>query len=121
MAYELQGRLFEIFDTQQITDTFKKREFVVETTSGMYNEYIKMQAVQDKCDLLDSMNKGDQVKVSFDLRGKLVNTKDGRQVYITNINAWRIDRQSDGNSAPQQPNYGQEPPASGGDYDDVPF
>jgi hypothetical protein len=55
MAYELQGRLFEIFDTQQITDTFKKREFVVETTSGMYNEYIKMQAVQDKCDLLDSM------------------------------------------------------------------
>jgi single-strand DNA-binding protein len=52
MAYELQGRLFEIFDTQQITDTFKKREFVVETTSGMYNEYIKMQAVQDKCDFL---------------------------------------------------------------------
>ncbi|MFZ9815222.1 MAG: DUF3127 domain-containing protein [Candidatus Kapaibacteriota bacterium] len=121
MAYELQGRLFEIFDTQQITDTFKKREFVVETTSGMYNEYIKMQAVQDKCDLLDSMNKGDQVKVSFDLRGKLVNTKDGRQVYITNINAWRIDRQSGGSSAPPTPDYGQEPPAAGGDYEDVPF
>ena len=50
-----------------------------------------------------------------------MNTKDGRQVYITNINAWKIDRQSGGNSAPQQPNYGQEPPPSGGDYDDVPF
>ena len=120
MAYELQGTLFELFDTQQVTDKFKKREFVVETTSGMYNEYIKLQAVQDKCEILDTMKKGDIIKVAFDLRGKLVNTRDGRQVYITNINAWKIERIAGGSAPQQDTNYGHEPQA-GADYDDVPF
>lgn len=125
MAYDLQGTLFEVFDTQQVTDKFKKREFVVETTSGMYNEYIKMQAVQERCELLDTMKKGDTIKVSFDLRGKLVNTRDGRQVYITNINAWKIEKlagsmmsaQQDSSNAYEQQSAMPAP----GDYDDVPF
>ena len=118
MAYELQGTLFEVFDSQQVTDKFKKREFVVETSSGMYNEYIKLQAVQDKCEILDTMRKGDTIKVAFDLRGKLVNTKDGRQVYITNINAWKIEKLGGGSMG--STNYNEPiPPIS--DYDDVPF
>lgn len=56
--------------------------------------------------------------MAFDLRGKLVNTKDGRQVYITNINAWKIEKlggESMGSTSYNEP----IPPTS--DYDDVPF
>ena len=30
MAFELTGKLIEKFDTQEITEKFKKREFVIE-------------------------------------------------------------------------------------------
>ena len=118
MGFDLTGKLVAKFETIQRSATFKTREFVVETSSGMYNEYIKLQAVQDKCEILDTMRKGDTIKVAFDLRGKLVNTKDGRQVYITNINAWKIEKLGGGSMG--STNYNEPiPPTS--DYDDVPF
>ena|SRR5690606_7770550 len=90
MAYDAQGKLHEIFDEQQVSEKFKKREFVLEIPDGAYTQFIKFQLTQDKCNLLDSYNVGDEIKVAFNLSGKPF-TKNGTTMYFTNLGAWRIE------------------------------
>lgn len=90
MAYDAQGKLHEIFDEQQVSEKFRKREFVLEIPDGAYTQFIKFQLTQDKCNLLDQYNVGDEVKVAFNLSGKPF-TKNGTTMYFTNLGAWRIE------------------------------
>ena len=96
---QINGTLAFIGQTQQVTDTFKKREIWVEI-SGQYPQTIGMQLTQDKCSLVDSLATGQEVKVDFDLQGKVFERKDGSgKVCITNLNVWKIE--AVGNVAPQ--------------------
>lgn len=125
MAFEVAGKLHRIFPTEQKSASFTAREFVLEVQDGNYPQLIKFQAVQDRCALLDNFREGDQVKVAFDLRGREWNGK-----YLTNLNAWRIDKasgESNATSSPASesgfpadpfPNYTDTPPAG---MDDLPF
>ncbi|MBT28696.1 MAG: hypothetical protein CMO01_03465 [Thalassobius sp.] len=90
MSFEVKGKLVEIYDENQVTDKFKKREFVLEVQDGMYSEFVKMQLLQDKCDLVNAFNVGDEVNVSFNLKGRPY-TRDGKTTYFTNLDAWRIN------------------------------
>jgi hypothetical protein len=95
MSYELTGRLIAKFDTVQRSETFKTREFVVEKTDEVngrtISNYIKFQSVQEKTNLVDRFNTGDEVKVHFNIKGSKWE-KDGRTNYITNLDAWRIEQ-----------------------------
>ena len=91
MAFEAEGRLYKKFDTAQVTETFKKREFVIEMEDGAYNQLVKFQLTQGNCEKLDPFNEGDQLKVTFSLRGREY-TKDGRTSYFTNLDAWRLEK-----------------------------
>ena len=133
MAFEVEGRLHRLFATEQKSSSFQAREFVLEIPDGNYPQLIKFQAVQDRCAMLDRFGEGDQIKVSFDLRGREWNGK-----YLTNLNAWRMDAgggesQSSSSQAPSRskaapaaenfpadpfPNYSDAPPVSS---DDLPF
>lgn len=101
--FEVQGKIEVISDTQQVTDRFKKREFVMEIQSGMYPEYIKMQLTQDRCSLLDGFKVGDMVKTSFNLRGRPYN-KGGETIYFTNLDAWRVEAAQGAAPSPAAPN-----------------
>ena len=90
MAYDVTGRLHEIFDEQQVSEKFRKREFVLEVQDGQYPEHIKFQMVQDKTGLIDPFKMGDEVKVTFNLRGRGFN-KNGQMLYFTNLEAWKIE------------------------------
>lgn len=93
MIFELTGKLIEKFDTQQISDKFQKREFVIEIESeGKFNytDYVKFQLMQDKCDLIENFNINDMIKVNFNIRGKKWE-KDDKVSYFTNLNAWKIE------------------------------
>lgn len=92
MALEIQGKLVDVFDTVQITDKFKKREFVIETEERTYLQYVKFQLNQDKCSIIDDFKLGDELKVAFNLSGKPYTRKTGEKDYITNIVAWKIDK-----------------------------
>ena len=96
MAYDVTGRLHEIFDEQQVSEKFRKREFVLEVQDGQYPEHIKFQMVQDKTSLIDPYKMGDEVKVTFNLRGRGFN-KNGQMLYFTNLEAWKIEAASGGN------------------------
>lgn len=124
MLYEAEGKLYEIFETQQIKETFKKREFVLEVQDNKYTQYIKFQLIQDKCELLDSFEKGQDVKVSFALQGKPFTNKEGKTIYFTNLNAVRITgNQSQDEAEFNQANESHDPnqDAPPPDADDMPF
>ena len=86
MSYEAVGKLLKKYDTENKTQTFQAREFVIEMP-GQYPQMIKFQLTQDRCAALDPFNEGDQIKVQFDLRGREWNGK-----YFTNLNAWRLEK-----------------------------
>ena len=52
---EITGKLLECMDTVQVSERFRKREFVLEYADNPeYPEYIKFELAQDRCELLDS-------------------------------------------------------------------
>ncbi len=126
MAFEVSGELNKKFDTTQITDSFKKREFVLEIEDGNYSQFIKFQLIQDKCSLLDPFNEGDKLKVHFNLRGRPYNNRQGGVTYFTNLQAWRIESeqppapQNTPPSATDFPSMDDIPPETGNN-DDLPF
>ncbi len=67
---QIEGELIEIFDTEQVSDRFRKREFVVEyATNPDYPQFIKFELIQDRCGVLDEFRTGQRVTVEFDLKG----------------------------------------------------
>jgi single-strand DNA-binding protein len=92
MSFELKGRIVEIFNTQTITDKFKKREFIVEyadNPSGTYVQYLKFQFTGDKVSVLDTYKAGQEVNISFNLKGRKYE-KDGRVSYFMDLEAWKL-------------------------------
>ncbi len=138
MSLEVSGKLLVKYDTQQVNERFKKREFVIELAEeingNVYTNYAKMQLVQNKCDILDRFNEGDNVKVSFNIKGNRWE-KDGRVNFITNLDAWRIENAASTTDMPQQqqqaaPAYNSAPNNGGApnfynpspeNVDDLPF
>ena len=106
MNFDVQGRLHEIFDETQVSEKFRKREFVLEIPDGSYTQYAKFQLTQDKCSILDNYKTGDEVKVAFNLSGKPF-TKNGTTMYFTNLQAWRVEHA--GAPAPAQNGGGGRP------------
>ena len=80
--FKLTGTLKVIKDTVQITEKFSKREFVVSENSSMYPQEIAFQAAQDKCSMLDGYTEGEQVEVSFNLRGREWTSPQGEVKYF---------------------------------------
>lgn len=124
-SFETVGTLHTIMDTQQISDTFKKREFVIEIPDGNYPQQVKFQVVQDKTALLDNFKVGQMVKVLFNLKGRPYQRKDGTTDYWLNLDCWRMESAQSGVGGNTETDYNQISPAvSGGgkdDFDDVPF
>lgn len=124
-TYEAVGKIHRIMDTQQVKDTFRKREFVIEMQDGNYPQHIKFQVTQDRCDMLDRFQVGQDVTVFFNLRGRPFTNREGQEVFFTNLEAWRIQAGTAASAAPDMPDYSQIAPAkgssAGADFDDVPF
>jgi len=93
-SFELTGTLKVLEDTQTFASGFAKREFVIEVPDGKYPQMVKFETVRDKIDLLNPLSVGDEVKVTFDVRG---NEYNGR--YYVNLNAWKIEGGSGGSSS----------------------
>ncbi|HEY1017701.1 MAG TPA: DUF3127 domain-containing protein [Sediminibacterium sp.] len=125
MSYEIVGKLVAVFEIVQRKETFKTREFVIEKSEDIggrvITNYVKFQCVQDRTSMPDRFNLGDEVKVQFNIKGtKWV--KDGRENYITNLDAWRMETMKLGQTSGSNDsvNYNDMPPPSD-NIDDLPF
>ena len=91
----IQGKLIEIFDTVQITETFKKREFIIQDNKNPeYPEFIKIELIQDKVDLLDTLNIGDEINVLINIKGRKWEDKEGKIKYFNSIQGWKIETEN---------------------------
>lgn len=125
---EVTGQLKLKFDTQKVSEKFQKRDFVLSTDlSTPYPQHISFQVTQDKCNMLDQFNPGDELRVQFNLRGREWNGPQGVK-YFNTLEAWRIEKVGAGQSAaPSQNNSMQENTSapvfnsSISDNDDLPF
>jgi len=95
---EITGKLHRKFGTQQVSEKFTKREFVlIEAGNPMYPQYVKFECTQDRCALLDKFNDGDTLTVAFNFRGREYTDKNTAEVrYFTSIEAWKIDKVAGG-------------------------
>ena len=120
---EVQGRIKMVGETQTFgSNGFRKREIVL-TTEEQYPQHIMVEFVQDKTDLLNSYQVGQQVKVSINLRGREWVNPQGETKYFNSIQGWRIEGLSQ--AAPSNlPPVDQFQPAanvSDAEPDDLPF
>jgi hypothetical protein len=99
--YELTGILKIKKEEQKVSDSFKKREFIVTDNSSQYPQHIQFQLTQDRCRLLDGINEGDEVKVGFFLRGREWQPKDGSGVkYFNSLDAFKLEKGASGQGSP---------------------
>ncbi len=126
MSFEITGKLIEKYDVNQISESFRKREFVVEKTENRgdmeFIDYVRFQLTQDRCSLLDNFELNDLIRVVFNIRGRKWE-RDGKINYFTNLEAWRIEKLDD--EAQQQeepPPFAEEDsPPEKDELDDLPF
>ena len=95
--YEAAGKIKVINETQSFASGFTKREFVVTTAHDKFPQDLKFEIVKDKCSLLDAFEVGQEVQVSFDIRGNEYNGK-----YFVNLSCWKLQA-ADGSQAPSGP------------------
>jgi len=124
---EVEGKIKKIEETKEYGNNgFRKREVVI-TTEEQYPQHLAIEFVQDKTDLLNNYNVGQNVKVSINLRGREWTNPQGEVKYFNSIQGWRIENlqaaQGD-NAAPPVPPAEAFAPADNlneEDHDDLPF
>ena len=116
MAYDLTGKIKLIQEAKTFDSGFTKREMVVIVEDGKYPQEINVEFVQDKVSLLDSLQVGQEVTVTFDIRGREYN---GR--YFNNLQGWKII--TVGNEPAISPEDQSPPYPAPSDFedDDIPF
>jgi len=102
---EIKGTIKKISATVQISERFRKREFVVEYASNPdYPQPLQFEMVQDRCELLDPFQEGQQVEISFDLRGREWTNPQGQVKYFNTLQAWKlVAEKSSANPAAPKP------------------
>lgn len=123
---KLSGTVYAIEAPVQISEKLTKRNFVV-TTGDKYPETVAFELLNDKCDLADSFTVGQQVDVSFNVRGREYNGK-----FYTNLAAWKIESAGGAQAAPaaaktgfasanHNPALRAQPASTASNDDDLPF
>jgi hypothetical protein len=99
--FKLKGVVKVVNPTQQVSEKFSKRIFVITDNSSMYPQDIILQLQKDKCSLADGLNVGDEVNVFYNLRGRLWTDPNGVDKYFNTLECWKIDKLGVFTTAPQ--------------------
>lgn len=105
----VKGKLHLKGETQQISQKFAKRDFVIET-EDKYPQLVSLQLTQDKCPLLDDYEVGDAVDVDINIKGREWTSPKGEVKYFNTLEAWRFNR-----AQPEEASYESK------EADDIPF
>jgi hypothetical protein len=92
-SFKLNGVIKVIKPTQQVSEKFSKREMVItDLSEPQYPQDIQLEFTQDKVSLLDSMMEGQEVEVSFNLKGREWTSPTGDVKYFNTLQAFRIEK-----------------------------
>jgi hypothetical protein len=86
-----QGKVVAISQTIQVSDSFKKRDFVLEIAENpQYPQFVKFDLIQDKCELFDKIKVGQTIDVQFNLNGRKWTDPNGEDKYFNSLQAWKV-------------------------------
>ena len=123
---EVSGKIKDLGDVKTFGDNgFRKREIVI-TTQEQYPQHLLIEFVQDRCELLDSFNVGENVKISINLRGREWENPEGDVKYFNSIHGWRIEKEDSMEkdkipSPDQSPGFEEKTDEDSEVEDDLPF
>lgn len=116
------GKVHEVGELQQVSETFKKRDLIIEYAENpTYPEYIRFEALQDKTALFESLKAGDEVDVAFNLRGRPWTDKTGKTSYFNSLVVWKLNVVGAAPGTAQAPVSAPAAATTGGEEDDLPF
>ena len=119
---EIKGKVHEVSPTAQVTESLKKRELIVEYIENpQYPEYLKFEAIQDRCNLLDNLRVGGDIEVFFNLKGRPWTDKTGKKSYFNSLQLWKVNVLSGANNNAAPEYAPQVDISSAPDEDDLPF
>jgi hypothetical protein len=111
MGFEIGGRIHVINEAQQVTERFRKREFVIELAENpRYPQFVQFQLTGDRCENLDGFSVGDEVKLEFSLRGREWKSPKGEMRYFNSLDVWDIQRAGDDGFVGDEPPLPDGPP-----------
>ena len=99
----LTGTLKNKSTVKQVSDNFSKIDFVVTDEDTQYPQHVSLQLTQDRTSLLDNVNEGDKITVSFNLRGREWTSPQGEVKYFNTLEAWKIEVVEKGVAPTSQP------------------
>ncbi len=103
-SFTLKGNIKVVKATQSVSEKFKKREFVITDNSSQYPQDILFQLTQDRCDLIESYKSGDQIEVTFNIRGReWTSPKDGEVKFFNSLEAYKVQGSTSSGETPSAP------------------
>ena len=95
---ELQGSIYKLNNTETFASGFQKKTIIL-LTQEQYPQYIPIEFLGDKIDLLSNFSQGEVVKVYINLNGRLWTNKDGEEKCFGSIVGWKIEKLYDSNNS----------------------
>lgn len=122
MSFKMSGVVKLVTPKVQVSEKLSKRTIVVEDVTSMYPQPIEFTLINDKCALVDNTKIGQQVEVSFNLKGREYHSPSGETKYFNTIEAWKIwEVRGEGGSLPQASQPASVPEMPEAEDDDLPF
>jgi len=89
---QVEGKIKVIGEVQTFGENgFRKREVVI-TTQEQYPQNLMIEFVQERCDLLNTFQVGEDVKININLKGREWVSPEGVTKYFNSIQGWNISR-----------------------------
>jgi len=86
MEHKLKGKLILKSEPKQISEKFRVMDFVIQTPDEKYPQSIQFQLLNDRIQEMDNFTIGEELEVTFDIRGREYNGK-----YYNSLNAYKIE------------------------------
>ena len=86
MSYEAKGILYATGEIIQRSENFSTRQFTIKTTADKYEQFITFELVKDKTSLIDTFGIGEEITVSFNLRGR-----EWKEKFFNTLEAWKVE------------------------------
>lgn len=102
--YKIEGTIKNVGSEQIVSEKFKKREIVLEVADGKYPQFIKLEFVQNNCTFLDGFASGENVEISFSIKGREWMDRNGQAQYFNTLQGFSIKRAGETPApSPQRP------------------
>lgn len=90
MNNEVKGILHVKGQTQQRSEKFSTRSFTIKTNEDKYEQFITFELLNDRTDMIDPFGVGEEITVSFNLKGREWTSPQGEVKYFNTLEAWKV-------------------------------